>query len=199
MHYKKILVQDKLLRKIIVSYEIAEIKKKKHIHLHLCHAVISQQLSTKVADVIYQRFLGLFDTRYPTPASILAIPDEQLRSIGLSNAKTAYVKNLADFFIREKLTDTKLYKMGDEELINYLTQIKGIGRWTVEMILMSCLGREDVFAADDLGIRQTMCHMYALDESNPRLLKAQMHEIAEKWRPYRTYACRYLWGWKDKT
>lgn len=89
--------------------------------------------------------------------------------------------------------------MGDEELINYLTQIKGIGRWTVEMILMSCLGREDIFAADDLSIRQTMCHMYALDESNPRLLKAQMHEIAEKWRPYRTYACRYLWGWKDKT
>ena len=90
MHHKNTLSKDKLLRKIIASYEIAVLKKKKHIHLHLCHAVISQQLSTKVADVIYQRFLALFDTKYPTPASILAIPVEQLRSIGLSNAKTAY-------------------------------------------------------------------------------------------------------------
>lgn len=76
MHYKNTLSKDKLLRKIIASYEIAKLKKKKHIHLHLCHTVISQQLSTKVADVIYQRFIALFDTKYPTPASILAIPDE---------------------------------------------------------------------------------------------------------------------------
>jgi DNA-3-methyladenine glycosylase II len=87
--------------------------------------------------------------------------------------------------------------MEDEELIEFLTQIKGIGRWTVEMILMFTLGREDVFAVDDLGIQQAMTNIYKLDAIDKKIMKQKMIIISEKWRPYRTYACRYLWRWKD--
>ncbi len=90
-----------------------------------------------------------------------------------------------------------LHNMKEEELIGYLTRIKGIGRWTVEMILMFTMAREDVFAVDDLGIQQAMTKLYKLDATDKKALKTAMIKQAEKWRPYRTYACRYLWNWKD--
>ncbi len=87
--------------------------------------------------------------------------------------------------------------MDNEDVINYLTQIKGVGRWTVEMILMFTLGREDVFALDDLGIQQAMTHLYKLDGSDKKQLKQDMLKISARWAPYRTYACMYLWRFKD--
>lgn len=108
-----------------------------------------------------------------------------------------YVYNVCDFFIENNVTDARLHKMEDEPVIAFLTQIKGVGRWTAEMILMFGLGREDVFAADDLGIQQAMTKLYKLDPSDKKQLKQQMISISDKWRPYRTYACRYLWNWKD--
>ena len=124
---------------------------------------------------------------------------KRLRGIGLSNAKANYVLNVCNFFIEENITDAKLYKMSNEELIKYLTQIKGVGQWTVEMILMFTLGREDVFAVDDLGIQQAVCKLYKIDASEKKVMKEKMLTISKKWSPYRTYACRYLWGWKDAT
>jgi DNA-3-methyladenine glycosylase II len=97
VHYKNTLSKDKLLRKIIASYQIAVLKKKKQIHLHLCLAVTSQQLRTKVADLIYQRFLALFDTKYPTPASILAIPDESCVVSDYQMPKLPMLKTLLIF------------------------------------------------------------------------------------------------------
>ena len=158
---------------------------------------MSQQLNTKVAEVIYQRFLNLYPQKKPTLQLIMDMPFDRLRSIGLSNAKTNYVKNVARFFLEEKITDAKLHRMSDEELIQYLSQIKGVGQWTVEMILMFTLGREDILALDDLGIQQSMTKLYQLDNSNKKILKEKMLFHAAKWSPYRTYACRYLWGWKD--
>jgi DNA-3-methyladenine glycosylase II len=87
--------------------------------------------------------------------------------------------------------------MEDEDLILYLTRIKGVGRWTAEMLLMFSLGREDVFAADDLGIQQAMVHLYKLDGRDRKKLKEEMHQIAATWSPYRTFACLHLWEWKD--
>lgn len=173
------------------------LQKKKHIHLHICSSIISQQLSTKVAAVIYARFLALFNKKNPSPQDVVAVPFDHLRSIGLSNAKANYVLNVCNFFISNKITDANLHKMGDEELIQFLTQIKGVGRWTAEMILMFALGREDVFAVDDLGIQQSICKLYTIDATNKKAMKEQMLQVAAKWSPYRTYACRYLWGWKD--
>ena len=191
------LAKDKKLWKIIEKQEKYILQKRNHVHLEICSSIISQQLSTKVAAVIYGRFLALFPQKNPSAKEIVAIPFEQLRSIGLSNAKANYVLNVCHFFIDQKLTDAKLHKMDDEELIEYLVQIKGIGRWTAEMILMFTLGREDVFAVDDLGIQQAMTKLYKLDPENKKEMKGKMILISQKWKPYRTYACRYLWGWKD--
>lgn len=191
------LSKDKKLHKIILQQKKYELLKRNHVHLEICSSIISQQLSTKVAAVIYGRFLALFKKNTPSPKDIVAVPFEQLRGIGLSNAKANYVRNVCHFFIEHKLTDARLHKMEDEELIEFLVQIKGIGRWTAEMILMFSLGREDVFAVDDLGIQQAMSKLYKLDPENKKEMKLKMVAIAEKWKPYRTYACRYLWGWKD--
>jgi DNA-3-methyladenine glycosylase II len=160
---------------------------------------MSQQLSTKVADVIQQRFLALYPRKKPSIQQVLDTPFDVLRSIGLSNAKTNYVINVCTFFKEEKITDARLHQMSNEALIAYLTQIKGVGQWTVEMILMFTLGREDVLALDDLGIQQGMAKLYGLDTSNKKLLKEKMLQHSKKWSPYRTYACRYIWGWKDNT
>jgi DNA-3-methyladenine glycosylase II len=197
MHYISHLSKDKKLSRVIEAQEPHVLVKRKKIYLHLCSSIMSQQLSTKVADVIYKRFLALYGTKTPTAQQILDTPFETLRSIGLSNAKTNYVHNVCCFFIEQKITDAQLYKMKDETVIELLTQIKGVGRWTVEMILMFSLQHEDVMPVDDLGIQQAMTKLYKLKFETKKELYKQMYKRAEKWRPYRTYACVHLWRWKD--
>jgi DNA-3-methyladenine glycosylase II len=191
------LSKDKKLKKIIEPQEPYVLVKRKNVYLHLCTSIMSQQLSTKVADVFHRRFLALYKNKTPTAKQIADTPFETLRGIGLSNAKANYVLNVCRFFIEEKITDSVLYKMSNEELIKYLSQIKGVGQWTVEMILMFTLGREDIFPLDDLGIQQAICKLYNIDATDKKLMKEKMLATAKKWTPYRTYACRYLWGWKD--
>lgn len=191
------LGQDKKLKTVIDLQEPYVLQKRNQVWLHLCGSIMSQQLSTKVADVIHQRFLKLYPRKKPTIDLVLDTPFETLRSVGLSNAKTNYVRNVCTFFKEEKLTDAKLHSMSNEELIAYLTQIKGVGQWTVEMLLMFTFGREDVFALDDLGIQQSMIKLYNIKHSNKKELREKMIKLSKKWSPYRTYACRYLWGWKD--
>ena len=197
MEYLTHLGKDKRLKRIIELQQPYILQKRKQVWLHLCASIMSQQLSTKVADVIYNRFLNLYPKQKPTLQLVIDMPFETLRSIGLSNAKTNYVKNVCTFFIEEKITDTKLHSMENEELIKYLTQIKGVGQWTVEMILMFTLGREDILALDDLGIQQSMIKLYKIESANKKDLREKMLKHSAKWSPYRTYACRYLWGWKD--
>ncbi|MFZ1528941.1 MAG: DNA-3-methyladenine glycosylase 2 family protein [Ferruginibacter sp.] len=199
MPHRKHLSKDKKMKKLVETQPSYQLQMGKNLHLEICSSIISQQLSVKVAAVIYGRFLGLFKKKIPSPQDILAVPHEKLRAVGLSNAKASYVKNVCRFFIDNKLTDAKLHKMENEAFIEFITQIKGIGRWSAEMILMFTLGREDVFSADDLGIQQAMTKLYKLDATDKKEMKLKMAVIAEKWSPYRTYACRYLWGWKDNT
>ena len=158
---------------------------------------MSQQLSTKVATVIHNRFLDLYGGKVPTPEQILATPVETLRSIGLSNAKATYVHNVARFAAEQGMEKKKLDKMSNEEVIAYLTQIKGVGKWTTEMILMFTLGREDVFAIDDWGIQSAMIKIYKLKTDDKKKLRERLLKISSKWSPYRTYACMHLWAWKD--
>ena len=191
------LSKDKQLAHIIKGQEAFVLEKRNQVHLQICKSIVSQQLSTKVAAIIYTRFLQLFNSKHPRPAQIADVPLEQLRGIGLSNAKANYVHNVCAFFMEHQLTDARLNKMEDEELIDFLTQIKGVGRWTAEMILMFTMAREDVFAVDDLAIQQAMTRLYQLDARDKKAMKLAMLQIAEKWKPYRTYACKYLWGWKD--
>ncbi|MEO7523823.1 MAG: DNA-3-methyladenine glycosylase 2 family protein [Ferruginibacter sp.] len=193
------LNKDKKFQKIISLQEPFVLKKRDKVYLHLCYSIMSQQLSTKVADVLQRRFLDLYKGKEPTAKQILETPFETLRAIGLSNAKTNYVLNVSLFFLEEKITDAKLHMLSNEEIIKYLTKIKGVGQWTVEMILMFTLGREDIFAVDDLGIQQAICKLYKVDATDKKAMKQRMLQISAKWSPYRTYACRYLWGWKDNT
>jgi DNA-3-methyladenine glycosylase II len=193
------LAKDKKLQRIIQLQEKHVLTKRNQIYFHLCNSIMSQQLSTKVADVFQKRFLALFKNKIPSAKMIADIPFETLRGIGLSNAKANYVHNVCNFFIAHKLTDASLHKMTDEELIQLLTQIKGVGKWTVEMILMFVLGRENIFAIDDLVIQQSICKLYKIDAGNKKEMKNKILKIAAKWSPYSTYACRYLWGWKDNT
>lgn len=191
------LSRDKKLKRILELQEPFVLVKRKNVYLHLCNSIMSQQLSTKVADVFQKRFISLYKTKTPTAAEIAATPFKTLRGIGLSNAKATYVLNVCNFFIDEKISDARLYKMSNDEVIKYLTQIKGVGRWTVEMVLMFTLGREDVFAVDDLGIQQAVCKLYNIDAADKKVMKEKMLAVSKNWSPYRTYACRYLWGWKD--
>ena len=197
MDYLSHLSKDKKLAKMLTDHEPFKLKFHKNICLRLCASIMSQQLSTKVAKVIYHRFLELYGGEEPTPEQIVATPADKLRAIGLSNAKTQYVINVAQFAIDHKLDDKMLKKMTDEEIVALLTQIKGVGKWTVEMLLMFTLGKPDVFAVDDYGIQVAMKKLYRLDDSNKKVFKEKMLNISKKWSPYRTYACMHLWNWKD--
>ena len=168
------LQKDKKLAAAIHAPVHERIRPHAHVALQLIGSIMSQQLNTKVAKIIYQRFLNLFPKYPPKP--------EQISSA---------------FCTENKITDKKLYNLSDEEIINLLTQIKGVGRWTVEMLLMFAFGREDIFSPDDFGVRQAMIKMYKLQKLSGKELREKLFKISAKWSPYRTYACLYLWQWKD--
>lgn len=191
------LSKDKKLKKVIASQAPFVLQKRNKVYLRLCSSILSQQLSTTVAKVLFKRFLELYNGKEPTAKQILETPAETFRSIGFSNAKASYVHNVCRFFIENKITDAQLHKMSNEEVIDLLTQIKGVGKWTVEMILMFTLGREDVFAMDDLGLKQSVIKLYNIKETDKKIVYQKIEKISLKWSPYRTYASRYLWNWKD--
>ena len=191
------LSKDKKLNQAISQVGRLEISKDKNVFLNLCRSIMSQQLATKVACIIYMRFLDLFDEKTPTPQQVVNLNPETLRAIGLSNAKVNYVQNVARFELEKGMSFEVLDKMSNEEVIEYLTEIKGVGRWTVEMLLMFTLGREDVFAVDDLGIQQAIVRLYNIKITDPKIIKKKMLKISETWSPFRTYACMYLWRFKD--
>ncbi len=196
MSYQEHLRKDKYLVALLIE-DTYQLKRRKNTPIRLIASIISQQLSTKVAKIIFDRFLSLYENKEPTCAQVLASDFDLLRGIGLSNSKVHYVKNVAQFFLDHKITDQQLYKMQPEEVIDLLTQIKGVGRWTVEMLLMFSLGHENVFAVDDLGIQQAMIKLYKLKYTSKKELQAKMIAKSKAWSPYKTYACLHLWKWKD--
>ncbi len=157
----------------------------------LLRAIVGQQLSTKAAEAIYGRILDRFGGRIPTPDEVLAADPEQLRvAAGLSHAKVRYLRSLAEHVVDGSLELDKLGRLPDEEVIAKLVAVNGIGPWSADMFLIFHLRRPDVVAVGDLGIRRAIMVAYGL----PALPgPAEVNEIAEPWRPYRTLACLYLW------
>lgn len=192
--------RDKKLVSIIDQVEISDVQPVEDVYMVMIDSIISQQLSVKAAGTICNRFLALFPEHfsnpYPVAENVLALDDKVLRSVGLSGQKAGYIKNLAAFSQANPIDRKHLDAKSDPEVIEYLTQIKGVGRWTVEMLLMFSLARTDVFPVDDLGIRQGMTKLYKL-KVEKRALRDKMTLLAEKWRPHRTLACRYIWRFKD--
>jgi len=156
----------------------------------LCRAIIAQQISGVVAKAITKRFRKLFPRSRPTPKLLLALTDEQLRSAGLSRQKLSYLRDLAAHFAERKVPTRRFSKMSDEEIIQSLIPIKGIGRWTAEMFLIFVLNRPDLLPVDDLGVRKGFQKVYGL-RTEPK--PAKMIQIAEKWRPWRTVGSWYMW------
>ncbi len=156
----------------------------------LLHAIVSQQLSTKAAATITARFEALYGG-VPTPAQLAATADEQLRAVGLSSQKIGYVRDLCRRIENGSLPLAALDAMPDEAVVEALTEVKGIGRWTAEMFLMFRLHRPDVLPVGDLGIVKAVQRAYRLRKvPTPERLT----RMGESWRPYRSIACWYLWA-----
>jgi DNA-3-methyladenine glycosylase II len=163
----------------------------------LLRSIVGQQLSTQAARAIYQRLTDRFGGRTPTPQEVLADDAEELRAAaGLSRAKVAYLRSLAEHVINGSLELERLDALPEPEAIAELTAVKGIGLWSAQMFLMFHLQRPDILPVGDLGIRKAMMVAYGLDELP---LAPAMEAIAEPWRPYRTLASRYLWRSLDIT
>jgi len=156
----------------------------------LARAIVGQQLSARAAATIFSRFEALFDA-FPTPAQVLAVPDDRLRSVGLSSQKLGYLRDLCRRIVEGELPLDVLDRMDNEAVIENLTQVKGVGRWTAEMFLIFRLQRPDVLPVGDLGIVRAVQRAYKLRKapSPDRLTR-----IGEAWRPYRSVACWYLWA-----
>ncbi|WP_266077849.1 DNA-3-methyladenine glycosylase family protein [Haladaptatus caseinilyticus] len=156
----------------------------------LCISIINQQLSTASANAVRERVFDLLDHEV-TPKTVLDASEEKLREAGLSRTKVEYIKNAARAFQRDDYTKSGLADCSDEEVIDRLTEIKGIGDWTARMYLLFVLERGDVLPLGDLAVRRGIEQLYNEGEE---LTRAEMREIAEAWRPYRSVATRYIWA-----
>ncbi len=192
----KALKSDPVMKEVIRFTGRLEEVGHKDLFTSLLRSIVGQQLSGKAADTIWSRFIALFPRKKPTADALLAIDIELLRGAGLSYQKAGYLKNIALFSKEQTLDYRKLHTKTDEELIEYLTSIKGVGKWTVEMILIFTLNRQDVFPLDDLGIQQAMVKLFNLRKTGKEL-KKEMLKRSAVWAPYRSLATRHLWNWKD--
>jgi DNA-3-methyladenine glycosylase II len=160
----------------------------------LLRSIVGQQLSTKAARTIYGRLADIFDGHAPTPRQLLATEPERIRAAGLSNAKVAYLRDLAVHVEEGTLELERLPELDDEEVAAQLTAIKGLGRWTADMFLMFHLGRPDILPVGDQGIRNAARVQYRLRKLPDA---KRLEKLARPWRPYRTLACLYLWSSLD--
>ena len=167
----------------------------KDLYSSLLSSVISQQLSTKAAATIWTRFMELL-MHNPEPQQIITLTAEKLRSVGISSQKAGYLKAIADFALEGKLESTKINHFHDDELVDYLTKIKGVGRWTAEMILIFSLNRPDVLPVHDLGVRQSILMLYGL-EDHGKETDAGLRDLSKQWQPYRSLVSRHLWRLRD--
>ena len=177
-----------------------EIQPRPHedLYLALLRAIVSQQISTKAAAAIWKRFQSLFPPEgYPEPREVLALSEDELRAAGLSRQKAGYLKAIAEYNERGLLDYTHLTSLSEEAFTQHLTAIRGVGRWTAQMLQMFALDQSDVFSEGDLGVQNAMRKHYGLEETG-RALQKRMLVIAEAWRPYRSLACKYLWQSLDQ-
>jgi DNA-3-methyladenine glycosylase II len=190
--------RDPVLRDLIRRHGECGLATSQHTDpfVALIRAILSQQLSTKAAATIAARFHALFASRIPAPADVAAISDERLRGVGISGQKVAYLRDLCSRVLDNSLPIHALDEMSDEVVIEKLTEVKGIGRWTAEMFLMFRLHRPVVLPVGDLGIIKAVQRAYGLRKVPTA---ARLVRLGEAWRPYRSIACWYLWASLDNT
>jgi DNA-3-methyladenine glycosylase II len=184
---------DPVLRKVIDRVGPCTLTPRQDYFVVLCKAIFTQQISTSVAAVLFGRFRDLFPQRRPTPPRVLeciAKGEGALVGCGLSRQKRAYIADLAQHFVDRRIPTRRLSRLPDEQVIELLVEVKGIGRWTAEMFLIFTLNRPDVLPVDDLGLREGVREIYHLPERPP---PKRVIEMGEHWRPWRTLATWYIW------
>ena len=193
-HIQHHLKKDPILAPYVDRFSVEVIQQTPHARIYeeLVCAIIGQQLSGKVAKSIETKFRNFFGSSFPTPAELISVEHAQLRQLGLSNAKAHYIQNVAQFWIDHNLEKTDWHSTPEEEIVSLLTQIKGVGRWTVEMVLIFDLARDDVFPIDDLGVRNGMAHVYK-KRNTAKGFKKWATKQAAKWAPYRSWGSRLMW------
>jgi DNA-3-methyladenine glycosylase II len=187
---------DPILAKAITLAGACTLKPHTNYYQELVDSIISQQLSVKAATTIERRFMDLFAGVYPAPEQILETPHETLRGAGLSNAKCNYVRDLAQHIIDGELELGRFNELNNEQIIQELTAVKGIGEWTAHMFLIFAMGRLDILAHGDLGIRLGIKSLYGLPDL-PSPVQVQEIALKNNWHPYESVACWYIWHAKD--
>lgn len=182
------------MAKVVRVTQLDSYPKKSGIFESLVSSIVSQQLSVKAASTIYGRFYDLCKKKV-SPKKVLSFTVEELRSVGLSRQKAGYVHNIATFFSNRKNARYQWDSAEPAEIVDKLTEIKGVGKWTVQMVMMFQLDLPDIFPVGDLGIQQKMMHLYNLD-GNKKEIMQKMEKIADNWSPCRTIASKYLWKYE---
>lgn len=185
----RLVFQDPLLEKLVNACGPLERQLSTDYFSSLSSSIVGQQLSSRVSEVIWNRVVSLMKGEI-NPKNMLSIEVEELRGTGVSYSKIGYLRNLSNAVLTKKICLDEFESKKDEEIIESLTSVKGIGQWTAEMFLIFSLGREDVFSHGDGGLKRSIIWLHQLSEDPT---KVQLEEISEKWKPYRTYASLYLW------
>ncbi len=186
----KYLKKDPKIAKIILQVGEYSVKITKNRYRSLVEAIVAQQLSGPVADSILKKFRKLYKSDFPKPTVVLQTSDKKLRTVGLSKMKIVYIKELSKKIESRNLNMRNFSSMEDEQIIEHLTNVKGIGRWTAEMFLIFSMGRLDVLPVGDLGLKKGIQLIFSLNELPT---EEQIRRLAESWRPYRTIATWYIW------
>lgn len=193
----KLVKKDRKLKEIFANNPILPLTNHTgDIYFDLVRTIAYQQLHGAAAAKIFGRFIDLFDSGYPIPQVVAEMEVKALRAVGFSNQKANYIRNIASFALENDFEHLDWDNMSDQEIIKFLTQIKGVGEWTVQMILIFSLHRPDVFPTGDYGVQMAIKRLYQLDEEKTAL-KKKMIEIAEAWKPHRSMVSRHLWLWGD--
>ncbi len=191
------LSQDPILKPLVETIPFPKLEvQSTPVSEALIESIVYQQLSIKAAAVIYKRLLSRFDDEKLDLKKLSRMKTETLRNVGLSYSKSDYVRNIARFFLENENKQVDWHAMPEDQLLNRLTTIKGVGKWTVQMIMIGNMARLDVFPVLDLGVQQGIKKLYGLNEEG-KLLIDKMQQIGAAWQPYRTLACLYMWRWKD--
>ena len=186
----KFLKKDPKFAKIIMQVGDYNVKITKNRYQSLVEAIVSQQLSGSAANSIIKKFRKLYKSKFPKPRDVIKTSDSKLRTTGLSKMKIVYIKELSKKIESKELNMRKISTQSDEQVIEVLTDVKGIGRWTAEMFLIFSLGRLNILPVGDLGLKKGIQSMYSLKKL-PK--EEQIEQLAESWKPYRTVATWYLW------
>lgn len=191
LHHKAVrhLRRDPVMRKLIKKHLAPQWETKNNLFRALIYEIIGQQLSGKVARVIFQRFLNLFGGRVPRPNELIMMSGQRIRVAGCSWAKVKYLKALAEAVENGSLDLFNLKNLSDEGVYRQLIKVKGIGPWTAEMFLIFTLHRPDIFSIGDLGLRTAVSRLYKVRRESLK----KIEKISQVWKPYRSFACRYLW------